>query len=190
MTPSRGALDDREVRARVEEVEALLSALDALPDDRARTTALDAVQAVVELYGEALARVLGGVSESCGAAAVRRLADDELIGHLLLVHDLHPDSVEARVLRGLDEVRPYLRSHGGGVELLGVADGMARVKLEGSCHGCPSSTATLRHAIEEAVRKAAPELDGIVAEGTAPPARTAPEPAALVQLAGAARNGA
>jgi Fe-S cluster biogenesis protein NfuA len=95
---------------------------------------------------------------------------DELVSHLLLVHGLHPEDVETRVAQALEEVRPYLGSHGGDVELLGVADGIARVRLVGTCDGCPSSTATLRYAIEEAVAKAAPELDGVEAEGVAEPA--------------------
>jgi Fe-S cluster biogenesis protein NfuA len=62
------------------------------------------------------------------------------------------------------------------VELLGVEEGIARLRLGGTCKGCPSSTVTLRNAIEDAVMRAAPELDGIEAEGVAEP-----EPA-LVQI--------
>ena len=52
---------------------------------------------------------------------------------------------------------------------------MARVRLEGSCDGCPSSTMTLKLAIEEAVQKAAPDLEGVEAEGvTEPPNRRRP----------------
>jgi nitrite reductase/ring-hydroxylating ferredoxin subunit len=51
------------------------------------------------------------------------------------------------------------------VELLGIEEGVARVRMEGSCDGCPSSAVTLKLAIEEAVLKAAPDLEGIEAEG-------------------------
>jgi Fe-S cluster biogenesis protein NfuA/nitrite reductase/ring-hydroxylating ferredoxin subunit len=71
-------------------------------------------------------------------------------------------------------VRPYLQSHGGNVELLGVEEGVARLRLQGSCSGCPSSTMTLKLAIEEAVLKAAPDLERIEAEGVAEPS---PKPA-------------
>jgi Fe-S cluster biogenesis protein NfuA/nitrite reductase/ring-hydroxylating ferredoxin subunit len=66
-------------------------------------------------------------------------------------------------------VRPYMQSHGGNVELLGVEGGVARVRLEGSCDGCPSSTVTLKLAIEEAIMKAAPDLERVEAEGVAEP---------------------
>jgi Fe-S cluster biogenesis protein NfuA len=144
---------DAEVRELVGRVEHLLEQLDG----DARAT--EAVQALVDLYGEALARFVAGADP----------AQDELLSHLLLVHDLHPVDAETRVRRALDDVRPYLGSHGGDVELLAVADGVARVRLTGTCNGCPSSNVTLRDAIEEAIMGAAPELERIDAEGVAEP---------------------
>ena len=100
-----------------------------------------------------------------------RLLADPLVESLLLLHDLHPLDVDTRIQRALDRVRPYLGSHAGGVEYLGAgADGVARLRLEGSCHGCPSSTVTVRLAIEGAVEDAAPEVTEVVVEGmTEPP---------------------
>jgi len=93
--------------------------------------------------------------------------------------------VETRVARALEEVRPYLQSHGGNVELLGIDGGVARLRLQGSCQGCPSSIMTLKLAIEEAIRKAAPDLEGIEAEGLAEPP---PRPPAFVPAATIARK--
>jgi Fe-S cluster biogenesis protein NfuA len=126
-------------------------------DGDAKATA--AVQAVVELYGEALARILAGVDP----------VEDELVSHLLLVHDLHPVDVETRIRTALEEVRPYLGSHGGDIEFLQVQDGVARLRLDGTCNGCPSSRVTLQNAVEEVVLKAAPELERIEAEGVPEP---------------------
>jgi Fe-S cluster biogenesis protein NfuA len=150
-------MDDAAVRERVGRVEELLAAIEG------NAAAVEAVSAIVELYGEALRRVVeaGGVADG--------LESDELVSHLLLVHDLHPVSVEARVAQALEEVRPYLGSHGGDVELVAVDGGVARVRLHGTCNGCPSSTVTLRNAIEEAIARAAPELEGVEAEGAAQP---------------------
>jgi Fe-S cluster biogenesis protein NfuA len=146
-------VENAEVRERIARLEALLEQID---DDSAAT---EAVQAVVDLYGEALARILAGADP----------VEDELVSHLLLVHDLHPVDVETRVRRALEEVRPYLGSHGGDVELLGVEGGVARLRLAGTCNGCPSSTVTLQNAIEDALFKAAPDLERIDAEGVAEP---------------------
>jgi nitrite reductase/ring-hydroxylating ferredoxin subunit len=61
------------------------------------------------------------------------------------------------------------------VEYLGVTDGVARLRLEGSCHGCPSSTVTVQLAIQGAVEDAAPEVTEVVVEGMT----AAPEPKLL-----------
>ncbi|MFL5925970.1 MAG: NifU family protein [Gaiellaceae bacterium] len=145
-------MEDVEVRALVTRVE---SELEVIEDD---PRALAAVQAVVELYGEGLRRVLAWCD-------VRAVAGDELLGHLLLLHDLHPVDVGTRVASALEEVRPYLGSHGGDVELLGVEGGVARLRLNGTCDGCPSSAVTLKHSIETAILRAAPELERVEAEG-------------------------
>jgi Fe-S cluster biogenesis protein NfuA/nitrite reductase/ring-hydroxylating ferredoxin subunit len=139
----------------VARVEAAIGEVEADP------RAMDAVQAIVEMYGEGLARIMERVD---GAA----LLDDELIAHLLLVHDLHPVPLEERVRGALEEVRPYMESHRGGVELVSIEDGVVRLRLEGSCSGCPSSTMTLKLAIEDAIQKAAPDVEEVVAEGVVP----------------------
>ena len=67
---------------------------------------------------------------------------------------------------------PYLGSHGGDVELVDVAaDGVVRIRLLGSCDGCPSSSVTLQLAVEGAIEAAAPEVTSIQVE--APPSSTA-----------------
>jgi Fe-S cluster biogenesis protein NfuA/nitrite reductase/ring-hydroxylating ferredoxin subunit len=69
------------------------------------------------------------------------------------------------VVEALDQVRPYLGSHAGGVELLGVdTDGVVHLRLEGSCDGCPSSTMTVKLAIERAIEEAAPEVTAVEVE--------------------------
>jgi Fe-S cluster biogenesis protein NfuA len=50
-----------------------------------------------------------------------------------------------------------------------VDEGVVQVRLQGSCHGCPSSTATLKQAIEEAIFKSAPDVERVEAEGVASP---------------------
>jgi Fe-S cluster biogenesis protein NfuA len=101
---------------------------------------------------------------------VDRIAADELLAGLLVVHGLHPYDVTERVERALESVRPYLRSHGGDVELLEVAEhGDRPAALLGHCDGCAGSTATLRSAVDGAIEAAAPEVVRIdVEEPTAP----------------------
>lgn len=130
---------------------------------------MEMVQALLDLYGEGLARTIAPLD----AETRRAVADDELVAHLLLLHDLHPVPVETRVHEALEEVRPYLDSHGGGVELVGVEDGVVRLRMFGSCDGCPSSAMTLKLAIEDAIHKAAPDVVEVEAEGVSAPAAQA-----------------
>jgi Fe-S cluster biogenesis protein NfuA len=89
------------------------------------------------------------------------------VAQLLLLYDLHPLGLETRARRALEDVRPHLRSHGGNVELLGVVDGIIRLRLQGNCHGCPSSSETLRKLIEQAIYQAAPDARAIEVEDLA-----------------------
>ena len=154
-----------------ERIEGLLAALRAR-GGAAADTAEELVRVLVGMYGDGLAAIMTALSGegAAGRAIVDRLAADPRVEGLLLLHGLHPLDVDARIQRALDRVRPYLGSHAGGVQYLGVSDGVARLRLEGTCHGCPSSTVTVRLAIEGAVQDAAPEVTEVVVEGmTAPP---------------------
>ena len=153
-------MDDHQARELVARIDALLG----------QAQDIELVQALVDLYGEGLARIVAH-----DPVCVAGLARDELVSHLLLLHGLHPVPLEDRVRGALEDVRPYLEQHGGDVELLGVDGGVARLRLQGSCNGCPSSTATLKHAIEDAIQRVAPDIEAVEAEG-------AVEPSGLLQI--------
>jgi Fe-S cluster biogenesis protein NfuA/nitrite reductase/ring-hydroxylating ferredoxin subunit len=164
----------RSAGARVEE---LLDSLRSDGQGPGAQAAEELVGLLVGLYGDGLARIVAVLADSGepGAAILARLADDPQVEGLLLLHDLHPLDVDARIQRALDRVRPYLGSHAGGVQYQGVTDGVARLLLEGSCNGCPSSTVTVQLAIQGAVEDAAPEVTQVVVEGMT----AAPEPGLL-----------
>ncbi|HET7243399.1 MAG TPA: NifU family protein [Streptosporangiaceae bacterium] len=154
-----------------ERIEELLASLRSR-GGAAADTAEELVRLLVGMYGDGLAAIMAALAEEGepGREIIDRLTADPLVEGLLLLHGLHPLDVDARIQRALDQVRPYLGSHAGGVQYLGVTDGVARLRLEGSCHGCPSSTVTVRLAIEGAVQDAAPEVAEVAVEGmTSPP---------------------
>jgi len=166
--------DQRENMHRAERIEMLIQEVTELPDTRVRATVEELVQSLLDMYGEGLSRILEltALSETSGNELIKIFTQDELLSSLFLLHDLHPEDIETRVTRALVEVRPYLKSHGGNVELVKIDKGVAYLRLEGSCHGCPSSTITLKLAIEEAIYKAAPDLVELQVEGvTDPPPR-------------------
>lgn len=151
----------------VERVQELLGSLDEIADPFAQQRVQELIGAVLELYGAGLDRILGVVADAGepGLPIRDALLDDGIVASLLLIHGLYPVPLEERVVQALDSVRPFLASHGGNVELLSVEEGIARLQLQGSCNGCPSSAATLEHALREAIDAAAPDLLGLEVEG-------------------------
>jgi Fe-S cluster biogenesis protein NfuA/nitrite reductase/ring-hydroxylating ferredoxin subunit len=162
-----------------ERVEALIAELRGSADPAAAGAAEELVGLLVGLYGDGLARVVGVLAAhgEAGAQLLAALTQDPLVASLLVLHDLHPVSTDERISHALDQVRPYLGSHAGGVQYLGVTDGVARLRLEGSCHGCPSSAMTVQMAIEDAILNAAPEVTAVEVAGM-----TEEQPAPLLQI--------
>ncbi len=149
----------------IHRIEELIHHLEGVADPNARAAATELVRSVMELHGAGLERMME-IAAQAGETGLNIIDDfgrDELVGSLLLLYGLHPIALETRVRGALDKVRPYLSSHGGNVELLGVDEGVVRLQMQGSCSGCPSSAMTPKSAIEEAIYEAAPDVVEIVA---------------------------
>lgn len=177
-------LDGREFQSRLQRLDALLCEVEESADPAAAGRTREIVQAVLDLHGTGLERILGHIEAAgdAGASIVDACARDEVVGGLLLLHSLHPDDLETRIRRALEQVRPALRSHGGNVELLALRDGIVHLRLEGNCHGCPSSAATMKMTIEEAIFANAPEVASIEVQGLTNGQMTTPDGRALVSL--------
>ena len=93
---------------------------------------------------------------------------------LLTMYGLTELDDEELVEEALEQVRPYIHSHGGDVELLSVDDGVVRVRMSGACQGCAASAMTLQRGIEEALRAGYPAFREVIAEE--------PEGPRLIQL--------
>jgi Fe-S cluster biogenesis protein NfuA/nitrite reductase/ring-hydroxylating ferredoxin subunit len=153
-------------------VQELQAALDSAADVGTRELAEELVSAIVQMYGAGLEQIVLRLTSAGpdGERLAALLSDDPLVATLLLIHDLHPVPLEDRVQAALDSVRPYMESHGGNVELLGLENGVARIHLRGSCSDCSASSVTLELAIKQALEDAAPDLAGLEVEGVAPQA--------------------
>jgi len=155
----------REFTRRSERIEELVSRVENCGDLATRAVAKELLQTVLELHGIALERILDAVAElPQGDAALVTIAGDDLVSGVLSLHDIHPVDVEIRVQAALETTRPYLKSHGGDVELSAIEDGVVHVRLQGSCGSCSGSTETLKNAVEAAVYGAAPEVTAVVPE--------------------------
>lgn len=146
--------DPQQVGSRVEELLAEL-----LSDAGARVSARaeELVRLLVELYGAGLERVVKiiGDDDRGGAALLDRLAGDDLVAGLLILHDLHPVPTEERVRSALTHIGAGL---GSSLELLGIdEEAVAHVRTGAGCDGAPLS-ASSRDAVQRAVQEAAPEV--------------------------------
>ncbi len=68
------------------------------------------------------------------------------------------ETVQKKVEKALDEIRPNIQADGGDVKLISVDDGIVKVKLQGHCVGCPMSALTLKQGIESHIKQRVPEI--------------------------------
>ncbi|MGX4687852.1 NifU family protein [Streptomyces sp. JNUCC 63] len=179
-----GRLADPEVEARLARLDELLAGLETAPGPTVQS-ALEAVRLLTEVYGEALGRVLDRADDELAGG----LAEDELVGHLLVLHQIHPEPAERRAARAVERLRPAVRERGGDVEWVGVEERVARVRVAtgGGCgSGCGGGTADVTDAVRAAVLAAAPELAAVEPVPGASGKRPAP---AFVPLETLARRG-
>lgn len=131
----------------VAELETLVGTLERDGDERA----LLLLQLMDAIHRPAFELLLAGQPEHPIAAAV------------LAMYELVPLDEHSQIEEALDEIRPYIESHGGGLELLDVEGGTIHVRLSGSCHGCAASAMTLRRGVEAKLRERIPWFEEIVA---------------------------
>jgi Fe-S cluster biogenesis protein NfuA/nitrite reductase/ring-hydroxylating ferredoxin subunit len=148
-------------------IQELVAQIDALPNSPARVLFQECLESVLAFYGHGLERILQLVANAgpAGQKIYHDLIHDNVVRGLLIIHDLHPVDIETRLRDALDKVRPYLRSHGGNVELISLTNDVARLRLQGTCKSCASSTVTLELAIRHAIEEACPDLIGFEVEG-------------------------
>jgi Fe-S cluster biogenesis protein NfuA/nitrite reductase/ring-hydroxylating ferredoxin subunit len=160
--------EQKEVQRRIESIEGLVHEIEKVSDPVVRSLSKQLVQSLMDLHGSGLERILEIVhgSGDGGTQIIDQMGRDDLVASLLLLYGLHPLDLQTRVLQALEKSRPYLRSHGGNVELVNVSEsGAVTLRLEGSCHSCPSSAVTLQSTVEQAIYNAAPDITGIIVEG-------------------------
>ena len=159
-------MDNAEFQQHAEQIEQLVQRVTAIPDDDARTAALELMQALMDLHGSGLSRIVELLSESgeSGRNSLAELSRDPLICGLLVLYGVHPVPVEQRVAFAIEKIQPQLRKRGGNVELLEVIDGTVRIALHASGNGCHSSPDALKPLVEQAIREAAPEIVEVIAD--------------------------
>ena len=70
-------------------------------------------------------------------------------------------SLESKVKKALDEIRPILQQDGGDVEFVGIEGKTVMVRMQGACSSCPSAKYTLKEVIEDKIKEACPEIESV-----------------------------
>ena len=118
----------------LQSIEALLQRIEKANDPAMSAMAKDLVQRLMEFHGAGIERMLEIIHKDATGQdnVIDALGQDPLVRSLLLLYGLHPDGLETRVQQALEKTRPYLKSHGGNVSLMGVDDaGAVTLRLEG-----------------------------------------------------------
>lgn len=157
----------------LDRLEDRLARIEAEVGDPERSWVFELLDGIDSLHRLALRRLAASV----GPEAITRAGGSEpAVAWLLSAYGIGVDERRAAEA-ALDTVRPYIDSHGGSVELVGVSDGRVRLRLAGSCSGCTASAVTLSEGIEQALREGLPgfvavEVEEDAAEPHAPPGET------------------
>jgi len=148
-------------------VDELLHRVSALTDSEARTSALELVQAIMDLHGATVSRLVELLEDAgeTGRNLLARLASDPMICGLLVLYGIHPVPLEQRVEGAVEKLIPQLRKSGTSVQVLGIKDGVVRLDLEKEAHGFRYSPEKIQATIEQAILEAAPEVVEILIGG-------------------------
>jgi Fe-S cluster biogenesis protein NfuA len=159
--------EDREFKEDIQRIGGLVQAIESIADPAVRATTRDLVQSLMDLHGGALEKALDIVAEAGepGMEIIGRLGRDSLVSSVLILYGLHPENIETRVVKAVDRIRPQLRKQGCEIELLGVNDGVIRIRVETGSHSCGSTAKTAQESVEGAIYDAAPDMASLVIEG-------------------------
>ena len=143
-------------------VDEAIAAVSELEDGNAREIAERLRRAVEAFHRPALVHVVRVLRDDPrGKELLFDLVDEPSVRAVLALHEIIRPDPMTRAVRALDAVRPYLRSHGGDVDLVRIDDGAAVVRLQGSCNGCSMSAVTLQNTVEEALVGAVDEIERV-----------------------------
>lgn len=164
--------DDREFQKRVQKIGNLVHDLETIADPASRAAAKELLQLLMDLHGTGLERILEVVFESgeSGPRIIDELGQDPLVSSLLILYGLHPDELQTRVERKLQQIASKIHKMGAEAKLVSINGGDVRVRARIEGHACGSTSRTVQSIVEEAIYEAAPDLTSLVIEGLEEPA--------------------
>ncbi|MDQ6839080.1 MAG: NifU family protein [Actinomycetota bacterium] len=136
----------------------LADELSEWPDPAVTERVSELLDWVDAFHRDGLGRLAEMIRAWRGEVFLEAVAEDEYAGALLAAYGLGEATASVEkagedVEAALADVRPMVESHGGVLEVDDVTDGVVRIRLTGTCDGCPSSSATLTYGVEAALRE-------------------------------------
>lgn len=161
------AINSGEFQAQTQRLNQVVERASSLADENARSTALELLQAAMDMHATVVSRIVEILSDSgdAGRTSLAKLGADPLVCGLLVLYGIHPVGMEERVSRVLEKQRAQFRKLGGSVALLQVAEHVVRVKIQSENNGFHFAPENLKSAAELSILEAAPEVVEIVVEG-------------------------
>ncbi len=168
LAPADAPLTIQEFQDTLARLDALVREFDALPFPEVRDQVFEMLQVIDTIHRLSLGQLLESIHQQGHIDVVLRAAHDPIINTLLQLYDFLPTDDRTQVETALEQIRPYIHSHGGAVEVLDVVEGIVHLKLTGHCYGCAGSTQTLTRGIEAVLREAYLAFRGIEVHDAAP----------------------
>lgn len=171
--------NENDFQEQVRRLGKLVTRFDQLPDSDAKAAGMELVQLLMDVHGRGLERAMEIVFDSgeSSQGIISKLGQDPIVGNLLLLYSLHPDSLEDRVQNAIERMRRRLRKLACTIEFGHIQDGAVQVRLTTSGHSCGSSSKDLRSIVEECLYEFAPDVTTIEILGL-----EEPTPAGFVSL--------
>ncbi|MGC1448429.1 MAG: hypothetical protein WA830_00190 [Candidatus Sulfotelmatobacter sp.] len=183
-------VDEKDFQRRVQKIGGLVQDLETIADPASQSAAKQLVQLLMDLHGTGLERMLEIVFQSgdSGSRVIDELGQDPLVSSLLILYGLHPDELQVRVERKLQQIGSKLHKMGAEAKLVSVSRGDIRLRVRVDGHACGSTSRSVQATVEEAIYEAAPDLTSLVVEGLEEPADSGF--IAVEKLLGASQPGA
>ena len=161
--------DQKNFPLHMQKIAGLVHELDQIADPAARANAKELLQLLMDLHGRGLERILEIIfdSDQLGSAMIDALGRDPMVGSLLILYGIHPEDLQTRVERGLEQIRSSLFKLGAEARLESITDGEVRIRITIMGHTCGSTSRTVRATLEDALYEAAPDATSLVVEGLA-----------------------
>lgn len=155
MTLSDEALGYEDVLRRIGE---LAEELTTDSDPRISERVEELLDWVDAFHRDGLGRLIEMIRQWRGEIFLESVSADAVVGTFLAAYGLGEGAqtvaeATAAVEEALEQVRPLVESHGGALEVVSVVDGVVKIRMKGTCDGCPSSAATLTYGVEQALRE-------------------------------------